>query len=79
MAKPTKLIYRGKSGPRKGDSFPGVPARDLDEKDIGRLDDATIKNIMGEVNNGLGPLYVESAKEAGPEAKPEPAEAKKSG
>jgi hypothetical protein len=67
--KPTKLIYRGKSGPRKGDSFPGVPARDLNEADIAKLDAATLRNITGDVAT-VGPLYV-----APEDEKPEPEQA----
>ena len=70
MAKPTRLIYRGKSGPRKGDSFPEVPARDLDEADIARLSEAQIKNITGDVAT-VGPLYV-APEDDKPEPAPEP-------
>lgn len=74
MAKPTKLIYRGKSGPRKGDSFPGVPARDLDEADIAKLTEAEVKNITGDVAT-VGPLYVVPEDDR-PEPAPERAEAR---
>lgn len=59
MARPKRLKYLGAKGPRRGDSFGGVPARDLTEEDMAALDDATVANIMGYPDNGLGPLYVD--------------------
>lgn len=59
MARPKTLIYLGKEGPRKGDWFTDVPARDLDANDIAALTDEQLANILGSPDNGLGPLYVE--------------------
>jgi hypothetical protein len=67
MARPKALKYQGtmmvvsrkKDGtPRKEEpdrTFPGVPARDLDENDIRRLSDEQIADMTG----GFEPLYVD--------------------
>lgn len=52
MARPTKLIYQGK----QDEHFIGVPMRDLDERDLAKLSDDRIKEIMG----GKRPLYAEA-------------------
>lgn len=53
--RPTKLIYQGKPAPATIAYFHGVPARDLDERDIRKLSDARLAEITG----GKHPLYVE--------------------
>jgi hypothetical protein len=67
MARPTALTFNGEMIPITWDEsgeaiafgpdrfFSGVPARDLDEEDIARLDDATLASITG----GETPLYSE--------------------
>lgn len=83
MAKPTALKYKGtmvaSAWDDKGNAiahapdqfYQGVPARDLDEEDIARLDAATLKLITG----GEKPLYVDASPE--PETEPaKPAETK---
>lgn len=59
--RPEKLRYTGDVDARGKPLrfFYGVPARNLDEKDIAKLTDEQVKDIMADPKNGSGALYVE--------------------
>lgn len=71
--RPERLTYTGK----QGESFAGVPRRNLDEQDIARLSDATLAEITTPHPGTGRPLYREPKSEAKAESKHEEPKAEK--